>query len=495
MDEEPGRTDPFVEAVSRFIDERALLAPKGGIVVGVSGGADSVALLDVLRELSRRQGWAYHLTIAHMNHLLRDTAEADAAFVADLAASLDIPCIVKRQDVAAEARRTGQGVEQAGRSLRYAFLRDAAVQAGAPYVAVGHHADDNAETILYRIVRGTHLRGLSGMPASRLMEGSPVTLVRPLLSCRRAEIEGYCRRRSLSWRTDPTNADTRYRRNFIRHELLPLLREHLTPLVDDALHRLAGAAAEAEAFLADLASGVILAARKDSSPRRSVLDAGLLADHKPILRRYALRAELERLGAPMRAVDGELLSRLAELADQPPPAAVALPGGFVARREGLELIVEAPQEAAGPSRGSHARAAGPKDLPLDCPGRTVLDDGRAILCQVQPLDAAAFENHCRTRPDGVELLDADKVSGHLVCRYRRPGDTFRPLGCPGMQSVSDFLTNRKLPHRLREGVLCICDDAGIVYAAPLRIDDRVRITPATTRVLRIEIQAPKAQMR
>ncbi|MDY6913038.1 MAG: tRNA lysidine(34) synthetase TilS [Planctomycetota bacterium] len=474
----PHNLDAFVEAAGRFIDRKNLIAPKSGIVAAVSGGADSVAMLAAMRELAAESGRAYRLTVAHLNHTLRDGSDADAEFVAGLAERFSLPCIIERCDVAGESQRTGQGIEQAARMLRYKFLREAAERVKASYVATGHHADDNVETILFRIVRGTHLRGLAGMPVSRRLGDSDVLLVRPLLECRRSELQAYCLRLGLNWRTDPTNADTGYRRNFIRHKLLPTLRDRLNPRTDEALIRLAAAAKQADGFVSELADKLLAEATRRQGENRIVLEAAVLAEGAPLLRQYAMRSALERLGAALRMIGADRLAELADLAEAEGSSAVTLPAGFIARRDGEEVIIE----SAGRQHSPLPEAV----IAINCPGSSSLADGREVSCRIEPLDRAAFESHCRNHPSGVEMLDADLVSGQLICRPRRDGDAFVPLGAPGRQTVSDFLTNLKLPPQQRERVRCICDEIGVVYFAPLRIDDRVKVRPSTRRVLHIK---------
>jgi len=469
------QSDPLVRAVASFIDAHDLLAPGSAVVIGVSGGADSVALLAVLRELAAEDGRGYRLTVAHLDHALRDDSATDAAFVADLAEKWSLPCTCERRDVAAEARLRGEGIEQAGRAVRYEFLQQAALDAGADRVAVAHHADDNVETVLYRIVRGTHLRGAAGIPPRRHLGNSAVTLIRPMLDCRRDQIEAFCRRANLTWREDASNADTRVRRNFIRHELLPLLRDRLNPRADEAVLRLAAAADEAESVLAGLAAASLERATRETGDDRVILDAAILADTPAAVRACAMREALERLGVPMRSIGAD---RIVELTDVPCEAGrtgVSLPGGYEARREGGQVILERP---TAPSPAADA-------VVLDLSGETVLPDGRRIVCRTEAFDSAAFVRHCADPPAGVERLDADAVRGCLLCRPRRDGDVFLPLGSPGRQSVSDFLTNLRVGCR-RDAVRCICDEVGIVYVAPLRIDDRVRVSPRTQRVLHIQ---------
>lgn len=476
------RTRHFVDGVARFVDARRLIEPRAAVVVGVSGGPDSMALLAVLRALSGRGDRAYRLTAAHLDHGLRPGSADDAAFVADLARRWHLPCIVERRQVRADGAR--DGLEQAARAARYAFLLDAARQAQAGCVAVGHHLDDHVETVLQRIVRGTHLRGLAGISAARPLAGSQVMLVRPLLGTTRQAVRRFCADAGLEWRQDPTNADTTFSRNFIRHELLPVLRRRLNVRVDEALARLAEAAVEAESCLAEIAEAALAEAGRQADGARLVLDAARLAGRHPAVQGRTMRLALERLGVRLRTMTAERFAELRALLADEAAKAVALPGGVVAARVGREVHIALP--GAEPAPPPHEAVC------VACPGETPLPDGRRIVCTTGPIDRAAFQAHCRSHPPGVEMLDADAIRGGLCCRARRRGDRFHPLGSPGRQSVSDFLTNARLGRADRTAVLCLADEEGIVYLAPLRIDQRARVTPATRRVLRVVIEAPSA---
>jgi len=473
--------DPLVDSVAELIDRRGLLAAGAKVLVGVSGGADSVCLLSVLRTLSQELTRSYRLVVAHLHHGLRDDARLDADFVATLADAWRLPAVIERRDVAGEAARRKLGIEQAARDARYEFLAKTADQIGASAVAVGHHAGDNVETILHRIIRGTHLRGLSGIPVSRPLGGGGATLIRPLLDVDRGQIEEYCRRQGLSWRTDRTNADTTMTRNFIRHQLLPLLRERLNNDVDGALLRLGSAAGEAEAYIAARAKEILAAAGWSQQSRDQlplVLDSRILGREERIIRACAIRIAMEQAGLPMREITSEHLAELAELPVRTAPGSVALPGGYRADIRGGALTIR---------RIEAEETAIPAEVTLACPGITPLGDGRWIACRLEPFAPAAFKAHCRNHPAGVEMLDADRLDGQLTCRTRRAGDVFAPLGGGGRQKVGNFLTNLKLPTMERKKVLCIRDGEGIVYVCPLRIDRRVRVTAGTRRVLMIEL--------
>ncbi len=484
MSKQTEEGEELTVSVARFIDSHDLIASGAGVLVGVSGGADSVALLAVLRDLASQGQRRWRLTVAHMHHGLREDADADAEFVAELAGKWDLPCVIERRDVAAEARRRRIGIEEAGRTLRYAFLGRTADRAGASYVAVGHHADDNVETILHRILRGTHLRGLAGMLPARKLEGSEILLVRPLLTCRRQQIEAFCHQRGLKWRTDATNMDVRYQRNFIRHELLPLLRDKLNPRVDEALLRLAAAADQAESYLLAQAQALLDSAKRQGPQGALVLDRASIACQPDVVRKVILRRALEELRAPLGGVTAERFEQLSALFNPAGPAAVALPGKLLARREGDRIVI---------APAGKAQEAAPAGVSLFCPGLTELADGLRVTCEIQPLETSDFGTHRRHHRQGVELLDADLIRGALVCRPRRDGDVFHPLGCSGRQSVSDFLTNLKLSSEDRTRVRCVCDEAGIVCLMPLRIDERVKVTPQTHRVLRITAEGFAAQ--
>ncbi len=335
----------FLAETERFIRRHDLLpevagGPPGrpgqaaapGVLVAVSGGPDSVALAAAMRLLG---GWA--LQLGHVHHGLRAGADADADFVAALARKWNLPFHLERIDTPVLAQAWHVGVEEAARRGRYDALVAMAERVGASVVATGHHADDQVETILHRIVRGTHLRGLAGMPPLRRLTGS-VGLIRPLLWARRDQIERFCRAQELPWRTDETNAATDLTRNFLRHELLPLLRRRLNVRADEALLRLAESAAEAESALEELAGRLFERACRKRSAEVVVLRAAPLKKAPGLLASLAFRRALLELSAP----EGELTQRrfkdlLALL--EGPKKAIDLPGGLRAEAAGRDVRI------------------------------------------------------------------------------------------------------------------------------------------------------------
>jgi tRNA(Ile)-lysidine synthase len=244
-------------AIEKVLESLAVALPRRGFwdwpfLVGVSGGADSVALLLLLLSLVRRRGEPSRIIVAHAHHGLRPEADADHDFVVGLAADLGFRCTSARHDVPANVGRGGEGLEAVARRLRYQWLGHAAHEAGARHLLVAHTADDQAETILHRILRGTGVAGLSGMkPARQLVEG--VALLRPLLGVRRAELRRFLSKRGQAWREDSSNADRHFSRAFLRHEIVPRLEQGPWPAATEALVRLGQQAAGVAGALASVA--------------------------------------------------------------------------------------------------------------------------------------------------------------------------------------------------------------------------------------------------
>jgi tRNA(Ile)-lysidine synthase len=351
------------------------------VVVGVSGGADSVALLLALHDLGR-SGLALALTVAHLHHGLRETtADEDEVFVKNLAAKLGLPYTVDRADVRAEAERDRLGIEEAARNARRRFLIGAARRAGARKVALGHTADDRAETVLFNILRGTGLEGLASLapraplpsPSTKLARrvsapaapkrgaspaanfthspsptegrgGEAIEIIRPLVDLSRAEVRAFLEARGQAWREDETNEDPAFARNRLRREVLPLLREAANPKVDEALLRLADQASDAADVLADALDAAWRAVAHEMSepaaeaaghlnPAAVVLDADDFALLRPWLQGAILRRAVEMLGGGLKHMSAERTRAAVDaLLSGSVAGPVELPGDLTATR-------------------------------------------------------------------------------------------------------------------------------------------------------------------
>ncbi len=291
------------------------------VVVAVSGGADSVALLRAMAAL--KTGGEGRLWAAHLNHRLRSDAETDERFVVELCGRLGVPCEVGRLDAGRLAGRAGEGIEAAARKARYRFLEAAAGRLGARFVATAHTADDQAETILHRIVRGTGIRGLAGMARARRL--GHATLVRPVLGVRRAELQAYLDAISQPYCHDPSNLDRRFTRNRIRLGLLPQLQAGYNPAAVEALLRLGTLAGQATAVVDGLVGEWFdrcVAGKADGGVE---IAREPLAAEPPYLVRELLMAVWRRQGWPMQAMGMAKWDELAGLARAPsrPPDAIS----------------------------------------------------------------------------------------------------------------------------------------------------------------------------
>jgi tRNA(Ile)-lysidine synthase len=312
------------------------------VLVAVSGGADSVALLRGL--LAVRQPGVGQLLVGHVNHGLRGApSEADAEFVAQLCQRLNTPCQIERVGTPL-AQQAGDGIEAAAREARYGLLQRMAESQGARYVATAHTKDDQAETILHHVMRGTGLRGLAGMPRARAL-GPAVSLVRPLLNFSRAEVLAFLASLDQPFREDATNRDVALTRNRVRHELLPLIKSQYSPAIVEALLRLGQLAADAVATVDESAEQLLERSLIESSDARVVIRCAYLKEQQRHLVREVFVALWRRQGWPAQSMGFGEWDALAEMAlassaSEATRRKRVLPGAIAAERHGEQLVIE-----------------------------------------------------------------------------------------------------------------------------------------------------------
>lgn len=405
--------------VQRTLRQFHMLPYGARVVVGLSGGMDSVALLHVLHTLGEEFAW--EITAVHIHHGLRgEAADADARFAEDFCAALGIPCIVRHYDVRAEARAMKRGEEETGRLLRYAVFREVAGEGGR--IAVAHHQRDQAETVLMRLCRGTGLRGLSGM--------SPVreNICRPLLFCTREEIEAYCRENGLSWREDATNFEESHTRNRIRLRLLPLLAE-IHPQAEAHIAKTASLLAEDEDFLEQQAAALWETVRLPAPSDTVALSAeGLRALH-PAMRRRILRRAIEQF--QRKDISERQLAALMDLLQKESGKRLDFPAGLGAELQyGVLLLRRAKAEPQG---FSYALPLG-KETPIP-------EAGISVLVTTEEKNIEISAEIC------TNVFDYDKIEHTLFCRTRRSGDTI-PLA-NGRKKIKELFIDEKIPRAER----------------------------------------------
>ncbi|MDR3348235.1 MAG: tRNA lysidine(34) synthetase TilS [Acidaminococcales bacterium] len=441
----------LVNKVKNYIQKHNLLKYREKVLVACSGGMDSVCLAEILCVLSRLFSW--QITVGHVNHQIRgEEAQQDALWVSDFCRRRGLPFVLAKVDVPAFAEENGCSTEEAARILRYRALDGMAKEHDLSVVAVAHNQEDNAETILMNILRGSGIEGASGIKNRR------GNVVRPLLFVSRKEIEAFCRQNNIDYRTDSSNSDKKYLRNKVRLELLPILGEY-NPEVIPAICRFGGMLARDADFLAGLARECYRTEAVSVQDGEVSLASGKLKSMDPaIVSRVLLMAIKECLQEkPDAYINYKHIAKVQELLSESRTGAVLeLPGGLKVKKDYAAL-----QLSAANLQEKKAALSGEYFLPV--PGRVVLPDKRIVRASIfrgekpRAIDArkAAF-------PAAV----ADKG---LVVRARAPGDVFLPPGMNGSKrKLKEFLIDSKIPLAERDNIPLVVDGAGILWIAGVR---------------------------
>ncbi len=476
--------------VMEFIRRHGLFTEARGILLAVSGGADSTALLHIVQSLRAGKFIDAQLVCAHVNHKLRGTqSDSDERFVIEQATELGLAVVTRAVDVRAYARAHRLSIETAARQLRITGLREMAAQRGCTWIATGHQKNDNAETVVHRLRRGTGLRGLAGIrPARRFDDGA--SFASPLLCVTRDEIAAYLAERGRRWREDHTNVDLAYTRNYIRHRLLPALQQEARGSLVEELSELAAAAGK-------LYDRIRREAEEARSRLVSYADAQAIvvaSDLASLLEPVAIelvRQVLVDLGCGERSLTQRHYCGILQLARQRREGKeVSLPAGFVARYERDRIILG----ARGPAT---VHRVGP--APVQCGAVVIPIPGEARFAGYE-IDARILERHeaepAKIKGDKggfVEYFDLDRVRPPVIVRLRRPGDRFRPLGMAGEKKVGKFLTTAKVPREVRERTVILADQEKILWVCPVRIGAQAKVTEATQRILTLTVSGPLPQ--
>ncbi len=479
--------EALVQRVRETILRHRMLTPGETVVIAVSGGPDSTALLHVLADLREALGVTLHA--AHFDHRLRPGSAEDAAFAAALSRALGVPHHEGAGETRAHAEERHLSVEDAARRLRYEFLTTVARASGAQAVATGHTLDDQAETVLMRVLRGSGLRGLAGIPPVR--RSGPIRLVRPLLDVARREILTFLNDRGISWREDPTNRDQEILRNRIRMVLLPMV-EGYNPDARRTLARFAGLMRD-EAEALDALAAPLIAGVLGGGPGTVQIAREPFLGLPAALQRRALREAVRRVRGNVDGVAFVHIEGARVLVSEGKVGGIAeLPGGV------RVMILPGTAEVIALAD----RTAGPPEYRLDVPGNLVaLEFG---------IHLAATEVHASVPTTGTGagdagaediMVDAERAGGWLILRGPRPGDRFAPSGMGGRtKKLADYLSDAKVP-RLRRRFVPVLTAAGgdILWVVGMRAAEGIRV-PLTgtggeegaTRVIRIAARKLRA---
>jgi tRNA(Ile)-lysidine synthase len=463
------------QKVADFIAAEGLLRPADKVLLAVSGGADSTALLNVMSSLKLAGVLPIQICCAHINHQLRGAeAQRDEEFVVSDCRKLNLPVFAKQIDVKEYSCANKLSIETAARKLRIDALLDIAVRQNCTCIATAHQKNDNAETILQRLSRGTGFRGLCGIWPAKEFEGN-IRFVRPLLCASRDEIIQYLNSRNLKWCTDRTNADCAYRRNFIRHRLLPALQENCAGNIVEQLSELATVSRGFHCLICKKADAVWPdVATVDE--HTVVLDSGRFADQSPEVKIEIIRRALSRLDAGEQEITQQHYGNIYRLSNGDK---LQLPNFIEAYRQGGKIVFGHRQ----------ARPQAPNfmlGVNLRVPGKTEFA-GMLIEAEIFDFDSARFDKFKVDKSNFIEWLDWDKINPPIMVRFRKNGDRFRPLGLPAEKKVGKFLTDTKISKTLREKLLIVADCEKIIWLCPVRISEQAKVTGRTSKVHQLQL--------
>ena len=459
----------FVQDMHRFISEQNMIDEGETVLVAVSGGADSLALLYALYALQKHIGCFLH--VVHLNHSLRDNSSEDADFVHKHATRLELPFTCHTVDVSCLAEEWKLSIETAGRKARYEFFDSVSTDVGATKVALGHQQDDITETVLMNLIRGGGTDGLKGI--------SPIRddrYIRPLTIFTRQEIDTYLKSINLIPREDPTNTYSRYLRNRIRHELLPFLERDYNPNIRVGLSRTATIVGSESDYLDELTREAFNRCLLDASkPLSIVLSRDTFLNYHIAIQRRIIRLVVSEAQGSTQDFSFENSNSIFDiiLGDKP-NARITLPNGIQFRRAYQDLFFE--KETVQTENYEHV---------LNVPGRTPIAQLSAeIITKTYRLS----DNESRTIPDGITeaLLDFSKIQLPIKIRNRRKGDRIQPHGMQGTKKIKDYFMDQKIPLCERDRIPIIVSSHEILWVIGFTTSDKYKVQPKTRKCLHLQ---------
>lgn len=454
------------DKVLSTIREYNLIQENDNIVVGVSGGPDSMALLYVLLEIKPLIN--FNIYVAHVNHGVRgEDAKSDQLFVEEIAKNLNLPYYTKNVNMIEYGKEKGISSEEAGRELRYGFFREIIDSVGSGKIAVAHNMNDQAETLIMRFLRGTGIDGLKGM------DFKTKDIIRPILGIDRREIEAYIENNNIKTVLDKTNLEPIYSRNKVRLELIPYIEKNFNPNIINTLWRLSRIASMDSEFLEEYSEGRYNNIVKNQDKHSIILDGGkLLQEDKSIQQRIIRIAILIINGSLQGITEVQISSVINLFLASNTGKEVHLSNNIIAKTSYGDLIIE---KGVGEEASKYF-------YELRFPGLNALESiGYSFNIEIFPKDDGFTMN----KGKNIKCFDFDKVKGNLAVRNRLDGDRLIPFGMKGTKKLKDYFIDEKVPKEMRDKIPLIVDEENILWVVGYRTNDLYKVTKKTKRILSI----------
>jgi len=479
----PNIEKKILRTVEHAIGTRRMVQAGDTLLVGVSGGPDSVALVHILLALAPK--FSFQVAIAHLNHCLRDDeSERDEAFVVSLAEQLELPVHVERQDVRRYQKSRRLSLEEAARQVRYCFYHAIASKYGYEKIALGHHSDDNAELILMYLLRGSGPLGLSGIPPVR-----DDKIIRPLIDIKRTEIMDYIAVKGLDYVEDSFNRDLQYLRNKVRNRLIPELKAEYNPKLIDSLNRLAAIVDAEERWIESLIQPIFEKVIVFEEQGRMGLDISELNRQTIAVRRRLIRKAVLKVKGNLRRMAFAHVEAVVKLAQEGPESGVLdLPDRIrISRQNDVLIMSREAQDLRHLANGPLLSLTPNYEYRLAKPGQIWIKEAALkIRFSEIPVEHPS-DWHPSGYGTGVAYFDMDKIHFPLVIRNFRPGDRFSPLGMTGRQKLKKFFIDHKVSRTERTKCPILLSRNKIIWVVGHRLDNAVKIGSQTRRILKVEL--------
>ena len=459
----------LIGKIKKTIKKYRMLESGDRVIVGVSGGPDSMALLYVLNLIKKDYNLA--LKVAHLNHGFRGKeAQREAQFVEKMAQKLELPFEVKTFDVPAYKRENSLSSQEAARVIRYRFLEDVKERFHASKIALGHNADDQAETMMMWLLRGTGLKGLGGMPPVR--EG---VIIRPLIETTREEIEAFLEKNEIPFVMDSSNQKNQYLRNKLRHELFPLLRENYNPQLVKNLVQTASVLRTEDEYLESIAEDALKKVLLSKDGESLAIDNKGLLSLPLAIQFRCLRGALEQIKGDLRRITSTHLYDIIKIVcNDMPNKLLNLPQGIMVEKSYNNLIIKLYQASPSPFRYQFT----------SIPDRVIIEEiGKEMKFEI----VEGYDHTIPQKDSRIAYLDGEKILMPLTIRNTKPGDRFQPLGMKGEKKIKDFFVDEKVPLKERKRVPLVFFGDLLGWVGGMRINHRLRVAGKTREILKIEI--------